>query len=236
MLNRHINNLSWELRSRYVVAFAWIVGITFMKHLSTITATCFFAFFFLMFLGISSKRIFRRLLYVLPFLSISFITLLFSDGWPITRAAMAFSLLVVARIVACVAIVHLVAFDDIRNHLNCFQALKCPNALTSTLYLTQRYVHVIARQYTAMRNALVSRLFSSPFQLKTLDIYGQMIGGMTIKTIDRSEQIRKAMESRGFYGKIPTEQPLSIRKSDCFKSFVAVLFLFFVLFAERQWF
>ena len=236
MMKRRTGQISWELRCRYAVTLAWIVGVTFMEHLPTLAATALLAILFLTGCGISPKRIFRRLLYAVPFLAISFVTLLLSDGWPITQAATQFALLLVARITACVIVIHLVAFDDIREHLNCFCVLKCPDMLTSTLFLTQRYLCVIGRQLGATRNALASRLFSPDLRTKTMNVYGQMVGGMTVRAIDRSEQVRKAMESRGFQGKIPTAKPLPIRKSDVLKSVVAILVLLIILIADKRWF
>ena len=235
-MKRRTGQISWELRCRYAVTLTWIVGVTFMEHLPTIAATGFLAIAFLTGCGISPKRVFRRLLYAFPFLAISFVTLAFSDGWPITREATQFALLLVARITACVVVIHLVAFDDIREHLNCFCALKCPDVLASTLFLTQRYLYVIGRQLGATRNALASRLFTPDFRAKSMNVYGQMVGGMTVRAIDRSEQVRKAMESRGFQGKIPTAKPVPMRKNDLLKSVAAIMVLIIILIADKRWF
>lgn len=204
-----------------------------MERPATVAVACLFSLVFLFLPGAPAKRVFWHLSCVFPFVALSFVTLLFSDGWPITREAVAFSLLLAGRIVACVLVVHLVAFDAVRDHLDCLHALKIPDALTSTLYLTSRYLHLVGRQLLVTRNALASRLFSPDGRIKTFRIYGQLLGGMTVRAIDRSEQVRKAMESRGFHGKIPGHPPLPIRKSDVLKSTAALLPLAILLLAER---
>lgn len=230
---RQTTDPAWELRCRYVVVFAWILGITVMERFSSIGTTCLLALTALAIPGVSWKRLLRRLGYVLPFLALSFVTLLFSDGWPISQDAAAFSGLIVFRIVACVLVAQLVAFDPVRAHLNCLRALRCPDVLAATFFLTGRYLDVIGRQWTATRGALVSRLFSPRLRTKSFEVYGHVIGGLTIKALDRSEQIRKAMESRGFHGKIPAQTPARAHRDDLLKSVLALSPLALILLAER---
>ena len=226
---------SWELRCRFVVALVWILGIGVMQHPVTIIVSGFVLFFLLVCMVVPFRRMLRNVLVVFPFLFISFITLLFSDGIPVTQEALDFALLISLRMVACVLAVALVSGNDVQDYLNAFRAMKFPHVLTSTLFLTQRYVHVIARQLSSTRNALVSRLFSPRLRLKTFKIYGQIIGGMAIYAIDRSEHVRKAMESRGFHGQMRTGRALAIRRHDVLKSAVVLLLLAAILFVEKWW-
>jgi energy-coupling factor transporter transmembrane protein EcfT len=63
-----------------------------------------------------------------------------------------------------------------------------------------------------------------------------VIGGMTIKAIDRSEMIRQAMESRGFSGQIRTKATVPIRRADILKSVAVMLFFVLILIAEKWYF
>lgn len=222
-----------ELRCRFFVALAWILGIGAMRHPVTIIVSGVVLLVMLVGMVVPIKRVFRNLLIVFPFLTISFATLLISDGFPITREALDFALLISLRMTVCVLAVGLVSGSDVQVYLNAFHAMRLPHVLTSTLFLTQRYVHVIVRQFSSTRKALVSRLFSPRLRMKTFKIYGQIIGGMTIHAIDRSEFVRKAMESRGFQGRMHTGRAMPIRRRDVLKSAACVLLLAAILFAER---
>ena len=225
----------WELRCRFVVALAWILGIGVMRQPVTIIVSGVVLLILLVGMVVPLRQMMRNVLVVFPFLLISFITLLFSDGIPVTQESLDFALLISLRMVACVLAVALVSGNDVQDYLNVFRAMKFPHVLTSTLFLTQRYVHVIARQLSSTRKALVSRLFSPRLRLKTFKIYGQIIGGMTIYAIDRSDHVRKAMESRGFRGQMRIGRAMSIRWHDVLKSAAVLLLLAAILLVEKWW-
>jgi cobalt/nickel transport system permease protein len=220
--------LYWELRCRFVVATAWILGIGLLQRLPSLGIAMVAMLLLLPLVGVPLKRVVRRLLFVAPFLVISFFTLL------ISAKDFDFALLTATRILACLLAVSLVSIDDVRKHLAGFRALRLPETLTSTLFLAQRYVHLVALELIATKNSLASRLFAAPTSLKTMNVYGQIVGGLTIKAIDRSEQIRKAMESRGFQGRIRTDGADPIRKRDLVQSMAAILFLTVIFLAERS--
>jgi cobalt/nickel transport system permease protein len=225
-----------ELRCRFFVAMTWVIGISFALHAVTIlfSGCILTALFFRM--NISRRYILRNLLIVLPFLTISFVTLLLSDGFPVTKEAAGFACLIATRMSVCLLAVNLVAGNNIHDYIAAFQSMRFPNSLTSTLFLTQRYIHVVGRQFSASRKALVSRLFSPRLRLKTLKIHAQIIGGMTLHAIDRSEHVRKAMESRGFQGRIRIGQAMPVRLRDVLESTLAVLPLLVILLVERWYF
>lgn len=225
----------WELRCRFLVATSWILGIGVMRHPLTLGVSGLILFGMLACMAIPFKRILRNTLIISPFLLVSFLTLSCSDGFPLTKDAVDFALLISLRMATCVPAIGLVFGNEVRDYLNAFQALRFPHVLTSTLFLTQRYVHVIGRQCSATGRALVSRLFSPRLRLKTFNIYGQILGGITVHAVDRSEQVRRAMESRGFHGKMRTGPAEPIRLPDLLKSVAALLLLAALLAAERGW-
>jgi len=225
-----------ELRCRFLVALIWIIGIGFIPHTVIVLFTGIILIAILFRMGISRRYIFRNLLIILPFLSVSFVTLLFSDGFPVTKEAADFAFLVAVRMLVCILAVSLVAGNEVHDYLAVVRAMRFPDSLTSTFFLTQRYLYVVGRQLSASRKALVSRLFSTRLRWKTFKVYGQIIGGMTIHAIDRSEHVRKAMESRGFQGRVRTGQSLPVRLRDLLESTLAVLPLVIILIAERWYF
>jgi cobalt/nickel transport system permease protein len=237
-MNMHCNSetqnqfSSWELRCRFFVVFFAMMGISLMQHPATIAITGGFMLLLSIFAGVTFRQIVRRLLIVFPFLLLTLITLLFSEGVPISQHAANVAVLISVRIIGCVLAILLVSVEEIRNVLAAFRAMGFPEILCCTLFLTQRYIHLIGCRWTAVRNAIVSRLFSASLRLKTFEVYGHIVGGMTVSAIDRSEQIRKAMESRGFQGKIPTRNALPIRRNDIFKTAAVIAVLTATLFAD----
>jgi len=222
-----------ELRCRFLVTITWIFGIGIIQYYITLVIAGSALFIVLLYAKPYRKHLLRNVFIIVPFLLVSFVTLLFSDGYPITKDSVDFAGLVVTRMIVCVWAVTFVTGNEVRDYLAAFQSMRFPNSLTSTLFLTQRYIHVVGRQFSASRNALVSRLFSPRLRLKTLKIYAQILGGMTLYAIDRSEHVRKAMESRGFQGKIRIGQAIPVRLRDVLESTLAVLPLIVILIAER---
>lgn len=229
----HPPAIQWELRMRFVTAFAWVIGFSAMnRHLVIICGTAL-SLAAMVYLGIPLRRICKRIFIVAPFLLISFFTLLISDGIPIGQEALAFASLIALRIIACVFVVTLISVDDIKMYLNSFAAVRLPHALTSTLFLTQRYVHLIGQQLVAIKNALLSRLFHPHIRLKTFKVYGQIAGGMTIKSIDRSDHVQRAMESRGFQGRVWTDRSAPICAHDIFKTLLSLCILTLFILADQ---
>ncbi|MDR1491400.1 MAG: energy-coupling factor transporter transmembrane protein EcfT [Planctomycetaceae bacterium] len=226
----------WEIRSCFLTALIGTLCVANMQHITTLAATSLFVFFVLQTIGSAFRELYRRLKCVAPFLLFSFATLLLSDGIPITWEAAKFAILTAARITTCVFVVSLLKRRDIQEYLAGFQAMKFPSVFTATFFLTQRYLHLLLRQTKATLASLKSRLFSPSLRLKSLKVYGQIIGGMTIKAIDQSEIIRQAMESRGFSGQIRTRKADSIRCTDLFKSVAVILVFLLILIAEKLYF
>ena len=234
-MNQQSPARNWELRCRFLVALVWILGIGVMQHPRLICAAGVVLLGMLIFIAVPISRVIRNLIIVSPFLVVSFITLSLSDGFPVSQNAVDFAALISLRMAVCVLPVCLVFGNDIQDYLNAFHAMRFPSALTSTLFLTQRYVHVIGRQFSVTIKSLASRLFSSRIRMKTFNVYGQIFGGLMIHAIDRSDHIHKAMESRGFHGKMRTGKAAPIRQYDVLKSVGAIVLLVAFLIVER-WF
>jgi cobalt/nickel transport system permease protein len=163
--------------------------------------------------GVALRRLVKRVFLISPFMLVSFITLLISDGFLITENASGLAFLILCRVLVSVIM---------------------PDALTSTLFLTQRYVHLIRKEMKNMQNALASRLFKAKFRVQSLKIYGQTTGGMMVKAIDRSKHIQQAMMSRGFNGNIRTGKAPRITILDCVKSVAAILVIAAMTVADRR--
>jgi len=226
--------IKWDLRMRFLVTFVWVICVGIMADINVIMLTGIIAVVTLLILGIGLKRLIKRVSVIAPFMLIVFLTLLISDGFPITEEALEFSLLILCRLLVSVIIITMVSVDEINCYLDSFSSMKLPDALTSTLFLTQRYVHLIHRELKNLQNALNSRLFKAKFGIRSMKIYGQITGGMTIKGIDRSKHIQQAMMSRGFDGRVRTGKAPKISKADIVKSLAAIAVIVALTVIERR--
>ena len=228
--------VKWDLRMRFLAAFVWIICIGIMENPYAILLAGGVATGALLLLGVTVQRLIKRVFITAPFMLISFLTLMISDGFPLTRAALDFSFLILCRVLVSVIVITMVSVDDVKLYLDCFSAMKFPSALTSTLFLTQRYVHLIDKELKNLRNALVSRLFKTKSGMHSMKVYGQITGGMAVKAIDRSRHIQQAMMSRGFDGKVRTGQAPQINRWDLLKGLTAVVIIAAMTVAEGRFF
>ena len=224
-----------DVRIRFLVVFIWLISVGIMQSKLMLVLSSAAAVAAARALGIPLRRILRRIKLMAPFLFMSFLTLSLSEGFPITSSALAFATMIALRIAASLFALTLVSVDDIKIYLSGFKAMGFPDALTSTLFLTQRYVHLIFQQMASVKNALVSRLFSPRARMSTMRVYGQIIGGTMVKAIDRSESIQHAMESRGFDGKVWTQKVPPVCSRDIVLAAVCLLVAIGFVFIDRRW-
>jgi len=78
--------------------------------------------------------------------------------------------------------------------------LRTPQRLVHLLLFTVRYIDVLRREYTRMRQAMRARAFRAGTDLHTYRSIGHLVGMLLVRSIDRSERILAAMKCRGFRG------------------------------------
>jgi len=109
--------------------------------------------------------------------------------------------------------------------------LKMPAAITTTIYLAYRYGFLFIHDMQTTVRALKARLFNARISRYSLGIYGELSGGLFIKSINRSETVYRAMAARSFAGKMPIGAPRPIAGGDWLKAalpavFIAALIIF----------
>ena len=89
-----------------------------------------------------------------------------------------------------------------------------------------RYLDVIGDEYKRLKTAMKLRGFKAKCNAYTLRSYGNLIGMVLVRSIERSERIMDAMRCRGFSGKFYSHAVFQIGKLDvCF----SLLLLPFIL-------
>lgn len=79
--------------------------------------------------------------------------------------------------------------------------LHMPARLTHLLLFMVRYIETIHREYHRVRDAMDARGFRARSNLHTLRNFGNLLGVLLLRSLDRSERILAAMRCRGFHGR-----------------------------------
>lgn len=91
------------------------------------------------------------------------------------------------------------------------QQLKCPKIIVQMLLFTYRYVFVFLAEMQRMETAMRARGFVKKADKRTLQVIGNFVGTLLIRSFERTERIYKAMLSKGYQGEFHS---LVVFKSD----------------------
>ena len=80
--------------------------------------------------------------------------------------------------------------------------LAIPEKFVHLLLMTMRQITVVQDEYTRLRRAMRARAFVACSNRHTWNSYGQLMGMLLIRSIDRSNRILEAMRCRGFSGRL----------------------------------
>ncbi len=221
----------WDTRAKIIGMIVFIFGIVSLNSLSMVLIS-----FGMSLLAVSTTKIpfsfiFSRAKWVLPFLAFIFIGLLLGRGLENLADSMYFGSVVSLKALTSITITILViGTQSIEEFLKGLARLRVPKTIISILFLSYRYVYLYREVFINTYRAILSRGFDNKFSLQTLKVYGEVIGAMFIKALDRSEIVYKSMESRGFNGSIPINNSLKkLSSMDIFKTTGVVVVTFLLL-------
>ncbi|MFM1813945.1 MAG: hypothetical protein RLZ98_640 [Pseudomonadota bacterium] len=100
-------------------------------------------------------------------------------------------------------------------------ALGVPAKLVHLLLFSVRYIAVFRRETMRLREAMRARAFKPSSNLHTLATYGNLIGMLLVRSLERAERVDEAMRCRAFSGRFPLRSPKPLRLPDI--AFVAAL-------------
>jgi len=125
------------------------------------------------------------------------------------------------------------------------QRLKCPKVIVQMLLFTYRYVFVFLAEMQRMDTAMRSRGFVKRPDRRTLQVMGNFVGTLLVRSFERTERIYKAMLSKGYQGEFHTLTLFSTTGKDFAKAFMVLTLIFLLLgvdmagvfnIAERGWY
>lgn len=110
--------------------------------------------------------------------------------------------------------------------------LGAPTKLVHIFLFMVRYVDLIGDEYQRLRNAMKLRSFHPSSDLHTLRSYGNLIGMVLVRSLERSEAILAAMKCRGFSGRFYSSVPFRFRVQDGCVCLLIVCYIFMIAWHE----
>lgn len=160
--------------------------------------------------GVGYAAIFRRSLFVLPFVTLIGLFNIFYDREPfffigrvaITGGWVSFLSIVLRGLLSVQALLVLIAGTGYYNLCRSMQQLGVPSLFTAQLLFVYRYLYVLIEESLALSRARDARSFGR--KSYPLTVWGTLIGQLLLRTFDRADRIGRAMYARGFTGRIPS--------------------------------
>ncbi len=224
----------WEPRTRLVCGLLSIFGVISIGDVYLLAAALSFAMVFALLAGLELVDLIKKLALLVPFLLLMSLPIIFSAGLPPAADRVELALLITLKALSAMTFTLFVFTNQpIEEMLEAMEHLKVPAVITTVIYLAYRYGFLFIQEMQTTIRALKSRLFDARLGRYSLQIYGELAGGMFIKSINRSETVYRAMASRGFQGSMPVGAPRKIGKMDLLKASVPPLFILMLIIFEQ---
>lgn len=179
--------------------------------------------------------VFKRSLIIVPFVILISIFIPFmKDGNVIfslfflkvtENGVLTFFNVLIKAWLSVVSMILLTSTTQFSNLLHGFEALKVPKIVVMLMSFVYRYLFVFEDEIMRMRRAAYSRNIKKGF-FHQVEVFGNIVGSLFLKTYERGERIYVSMTSRGFDGKIRTFKEFELKKSDVL---FFSLFVFYIL-------
>ena len=216
----------WEPRTKLISGLLYVFGVISLSDLRLLGAALIFAICFALWTGLAMGQLLKKLSVLVPFLALMSMPLLFSAGLsPAPDRVELAALIVLKALTAMTFTLFVFTNQPVEEMLEAMEHLKMPAAITTTIYLAYRYGFLFIHDMQTTVRALKARLFNAQLSRYSLGIYGELSGGLFIKSINRSETVYRAMAARSFAGKMPIGTPRPIVVSDWFRAALPVVFI-----------
>jgi cobalt/nickel transport system permease protein len=92
--------------------------------------------------------------------------------------------------------------------------LGCPAKLAHLLLMSLRQIAVLQQEFARLRQAMRARGFVARGNRHTWTSYGQLMGMLLVRSLDRARRIEAAMRCRGFHGRLYLLDSLRWQRAD----------------------
>ncbi len=213
-----------DLRLRLVAAFLLVAALSQVRSLAVAAAALAVILAATLVLVRPDGRLWRRLLHVEGFVLLLFVMLPFTmPGEPIltlgpltaSQEGLARAALIACKISASVLI--LLAFlgaIDPQRMGGALRGLRVPEPLVRLFVLTVRYLGVIREELQRLGEAMRARGFHARSNRHTWRSYGNLVGMVLVRALERAERVEEAMRARGYDGRFPYPAPAAPARRD----------------------
>ena len=206
-----------DLRLRLVAAFLLVAALSQVRSLAVAAVALAVILVATLVLVRPERRLWHRLLHVEGFVLLLFVMLPFTmPGTPfLTLGPLAASWegLSRAALIACkvsasvlVILAFLGAIDPQRMG-GALRGLHVPERLVRLFVLTVRYVAVIREEVQRRGEAMRARGFRAGSNRHSWRSYGNLIGMVLVRALERGQRVEEAMLCRGYDGRFPYAAP-----------------------------
>ena len=157
--------------------------------------------------------VWRRLLHVEGFMLLLFVMLPFTIAGPPLLSVGPFTasttglwraMLIAAKVSACVLMLTLLLADLEPTRLGAaLRGLRVPQRLSRLIVMTVRYIDLIRDESRRLHESMRARSFVPRSNRHTWRSYGNLIGMLLVRSLDRAERVEEAMRCRGYSGRFP---------------------------------
>lgn len=201
-----------DLRLRLVAAVLLVLAASQLAHLGPALAALALALI-LALAARPDRALWRRLRHVEGFVALLLLTLPFAvPGAPLltlgplsaSLEGLARAALLAAKVTtaALVLLALLGTVEPIRLGA-ALHALRLPEPLVRLFVLTLRYLGLIGDEARRLREAMRARAFRARTDRHTWRSFGNLIGMLLVRALDRARRVEEAMRLRGFSGRFP---------------------------------
>ena len=100
------------------------------------------------------------------------------------------------------------------------QRLKCPTVVVQMMLFTYRYIFVFVAEMRRQHTAMNARGFIKKPNLYTMQVVGNFIGTLLVRSFERTERVYKGMLSKGYRGEFHTLVTFEAGRKDVVKLLV----------------
>lgn len=226
--------INWEARTKLIAVVIFIFGVISLTTPVFALVAFTIAVVGSLAMGISSILLVKRYLIILPFLLLMTVPLIVGGGLPIELERLSFAFLIFLKAITCMTVMTiLLTTQSVDDFMDSLAHLKVPPIVITILLLSYRYVFLFFDDIQKMQLAARSRFFSGGISLRNIKIYGQLTGGLLIKSLDRAENVYNAMVARCFTGTIRTRERRPIVMADILISSIPFLIVVILILIER---
>lgn len=221
--------MHWHLKPKLITLTLILFIMALEKHL--ILIACYgLSILLLHFIQkVPWRKTAKIIMTMIPFLIFMTLPLLVNSGFDFKDESTLMALSIVLKSILSVLLMRIATYGHpLHEIILILNELKLPQPIVHIFFLSTRYIFVIQKIILDLLTALKARNFKMKLNFFSLKVYGQIIGGMLVKSMEYGHKVNQAMIARGFNGALNTEILEQAQKKDFLFSASCFLWLLFL--------